>query len=121
LQAIGAIRGVSAVPAASIPRPFRVLQEDMTLPHDPPVYDPPPDPPIIVKNSYLLFGALGILHLVLAALFECLQMLNLVLGLLEILIAIWIAFAVSRWRKELAAWLVGERSRISPEPPTTTR
>lgn len=80
-----------------------------------------PDPPAITTRSYLLFGAFGILHLVLAALFECLQMLNLVLGLVEILIAIWIAVAVSRWRKERDAWVLRERSRISPEPPTATR
>lgn len=84
-------------------------------------FSPPPEPPGIATNSSLLFAALGILHLVLAALFDCLQMLNLVLGLVEILIAIWIAVAVSRWRKELAAWLVRERSRISPQPPTAAR
>lgn len=82
---------------------------------------PYPDPPAIATRSYVLFAAFGILHLVLAALFDCLQMLNLVLGLLEILIAIWIFVAVSKWQKERAAWEVRQRSRISPEPPTPTR
>lgn len=91
------------------------------MPQDLKVYDPPPDPPAIVAYSWVGFAGLGILHLVLAALFECLQMLNLVLGLLEILIAIWIAVAVSRWRKEHDAWVLRERSRISPEPPTADR
>jgi hypothetical protein len=91
------------------------------LPHDPKIYDPPPDPPAIVAYSWVGFAAFGILHLVLAALFDCLQMLNLVLGLLEILIAIWIAVAVSRWRKELDASVLRERSRISPDPPTADR
>lgn len=86
-----------------------------------PDIEPVPDPPAIAMRSSLLFAAFGILHLVLAALFECLQLLNLVLGLVEILIAIWIAVAVSRWRKELAAWEVRQRSRISPEPPTVAR
>lgn len=85
------------------------------------VYDPPPDPPAIVAYSWVGFAAFGILHLILAALFDCLQTLNLVLGLLEILLAIWIAFAVSRWRKERDAWVVRERSRISPEPPAAAR
>lgn len=84
-------------------------------------FDPYPEPPAITTYSYLLFGAFGILHLVLAALFECLQMLNLVLGLVEILIAIWIAVAVSRWRKNRDAWAVKQRSRISPQPPTAAR
>ena len=78
--------------------------------------DPIPDPPAIATRSYLLFGALGILHLVLAALFECLQMLNLVLGLLEILIAIWIAVAVSSWSKRRDDWVARERARIRPGP-----
>ena len=84
---------------------------------EPIVYDPPPDPPALVAYSYLGFAAFGILHLVLAALFECLQMLNLVLGLVEILIAIAIAVAVSRWRKRLQEWSVKQRSRINPQPP----
>lgn len=88
------------------------------MPPEPKVYDPPPDPPAIVTYSYLAFAAFGILHLVLAALFDCLQMLNLVLGLVEILIAIWIAVAVSQWQKRREAWAVKQRSRISPQPPT---
>lgn len=91
------------------------------MPPEPIVYDPPPDPPAIVAYSYLGFAALGILHLVLAALFDCLQMLNLVLGLVEILIAISIAVAVSRWQKRREAWSVKLRSRISPEPPPAAR
>ncbi|HUO86459.1 MAG TPA: hypothetical protein VM617_03645 [Thermoanaerobaculia bacterium] len=87
------------------------------MPEFPPVYDPPPDPPIIMSRSYLLFGALGVLHLILAALFECLQMLNVVLGLLEILIAVWIALAVSRWQKEHADWVAKQRARIVPQAP----
>lgn len=79
---------------------------------------PYPEPPAIATRSYLLFAAFGILHLVLAALFDCLQMLNLVLGLLEILIAIWIFVEVSRWQKKRDAWVVKQRSRISSEPPT---
>lgn len=82
------------------------------------VLDPLPDPPAVATRSYLLFGAFGILHLVLAALFECLQMLNLVLGLLEILIAIWIAVAVSRWQKRRHDWGARQRARINPGPPT---
>jgi hypothetical protein len=82
---------------------------------------PYPAPPAIALRSFVAFAAFGILHLVLAALFDCLQMLNLVVGLLEILIAIWIAVAVSRWRKELDAWALRERSRISPEPPPANR
>lgn len=89
--------------------------------HPVPLVDPPPEPPAVATSSSLLFAAFGILHLVLAALFDCLQTLNLVLGLVEILIAIWIAVAVSRWRKELAAWVVRQRSRIAPEPPTADR
>lgn len=79
---------------------------------------PYPDPPAIAMRSYLGFGALGILHLVLAALVECLQLFNLVLGLIEIVIAVVIAIAVSRWRKQHEAWVVRQRSRISPQPPT---
>lgn len=91
------------------------------MPPDPKVYDPPPDPPAIMAYSWVGFAAFGILHLVLAALSECLPMLNLVLGLVEILIAIWIAVAVARWRKNRDAWMVKQRSRISPEPPTAAR
>jgi hypothetical protein len=80
--------------------------------------DPIPDPPAVATRSYVLFAALGILHLVLAALFECLQMLNLVLGLLEILIAVWIAVAVSGWRKRRDDWVARERARIRPGPTT---
>lgn len=81
-------------------------------------FNPPPPPPV-VAYSYVGFAAFGILHLILAALVpECLQKLNLVLGVVEILIAIWIFVAVSRWRKEHDAW---ERSRDKPEPPTAAR
>lgn len=78
--------------------------------------DPIPDPPAIATKSFVLFGTLGVLHLVLAALFECLQMLNLALGLLEILIAVWIAVAVSSWRKQCDDWVARERARIRPGP-----
>ena len=81
--------------------------------------DPLPDPPAVTTRSSMLFAAFGILHLVLAALFECLQMLNLVLGLLEILIAIWIATAVSSWRKRRDDWVAKQRARIRPGPPGT--
>lgn len=86
----------------------------------PPVYDPPPDPPIIATRSYLLFGALGVLHLILAVLAECLQMLNLVLGLVEILIAIWIALAVARWQKQRDDWIAKQKARIMPQAPPPT-
>jgi hypothetical protein len=83
---------------------------------------PYPDPPTIALRSSLVLGAFGILHLILALLFpECLQVLNLVLGLLEILIALWIASAVSRWRKRHHEWLARQRARISPPPPTTSQ
>jgi hypothetical protein len=86
-------------------------------PFHPVPFSPPPLPPE-VAYSYVGFAAFGILHLVLAALFpECLQKLNLVLGLVEILIAIWIFVAVSRWRKEHDAW---QRSG-DKTPPTTAR
>jgi hypothetical protein len=77
-----------------------------------------PDPPAIALYSYIGFAAFGILHLVLAALFDCLQMLNLVLGLLEILIAIWIFVEVSRWQKKRDAW---RRSGDKTPPPTAAR
>lgn len=77
-----------------------------------------PDPPAIALYSYIGFGAFGLLHLILAALFDCLQMLNLVLGLLEILIAIWIFVEVSRWQKEHDA---RRSSRNKTQTPTAGR
>lgn len=83
-----------------------------------PDIDPPPDPPAVVTKSYLGFAALGALHLTLAALFpECLQLLNLILGLVEILIAIVIGIKSSDWSKKYDEW-VANNLGSQPESPT---
>lgn len=79
-------------------------------------FDPYPEPPA-QRSAPILFALLGIVHLVVAVLFECLQLFNLVVGLLEILIAIWLAVAVARWRKKHHDWLARQKARISPQPP----
>jgi H+/Cl- antiporter ClcA len=76
-----------------------------------------PDPPTIALRSSAVLAGFGAIHLAAAALFpECLQALNLVLGLLEILIAAWIATEVSRWRKQHDEWVARQQAGSDPPP-----
>jgi hypothetical protein len=80
---------------------------------------PYPDPPA-VRSAPILFAALGVVHLVVAVLFgECLQMFNLVIGLIEILIAIWLAVAVSKGRKRYVEGMAKLQARSTPQQPPT--
>lgn len=77
---------------------------------------PYPDPPA-ARAAPVLFALLGVVHLVVAVLFgECLQIFNLVVGLLEILIAIWLAIEVSKGRKRYDSAMAKVRARSTPPP-----
>lgn len=86
------------------------MSETQTIP----IY---PDPPS-VRAAPIAVALLGVTHLVVAALVECLQMFNLVIGLVEILIAIWLALELSRGRKKYLARLEEQQRRSTPQPPT---
>lgn len=80
--------------------------------------EPLPDPPAVVAHSYVGFAVLGALHLTLAALFpECLQLLNLILGLVEILIAIVIGINSAEWIKKYDEWIAKNLGSQPESPP----
>lgn len=83
--------------------------------HEHPDFDPGPSPPAVFAMAYL--GASGILHLVLAALFDCLQRLNLVLGLLDLLVAVLLFVWLTKRKKGQLAWWAGLKGRIGPAAP----
>lgn len=83
---------------------------------DPEPIIPYPDPPA-VRVAPIAMALLGVAHLVVAVLFgECLQMFNLVVGLIEILIAIWLFAALSQGRKKHEERLAQLQVRNTPPP-----
>jgi hypothetical protein len=76
---------------------------------------PYPDPPA-VRSGATFFALLGVVHLVVAVLVECLQMFNLVVGLVEIVIAIWLALAISKGRKKYQDGMAKLQAKNTPPP-----
>lgn len=77
-------------------------------------FDIGPPPPTVVALAYLVVT--GVVHLVLAALFDCLQQLHLVLGLLDLAVALVVTLLLLRRRKRQQAWYQALLARIGPEP-----
>lgn len=83
---------------------------------DPEPIIPYPDPPA-VRAAPLALAFFGVAHLVVAVLFgESLQMFNLVIGLAELVVAIWLFAALSGGRKKHEARLAQLRVRNTPPP-----
>lgn len=78
-----------------------------------PDLDPGPAPPAVFAAAYLAVS--GIVHLVLAALFDCLQRLNLVLGLLDLAVAVLVFVLLAKRKKRQLAWWEGLKRRIRPD------
>lgn len=104
------------------------MEEILLTDHKPyPEIEPIPDPPTVVSAAAAAIGVVGTAHLGLAAFgaeaqqtssllalaafgAEGQQTFNLVVGLVEIGIAIALAIGLSTWRKERDAWLERQKA-----------
>lgn len=84
-------------------------------PEIPPIYDPPPPPPTFALIGAALLIVFGVILLALGWFDDAARTTILVLGLLELVSGLVIAFAASAWRRNHDAWLAG------PGPASATR